>query len=117
MITPAQVLDELASACHRTARAKGFWDGTTPLERGPEAIALMHSELSEALEAMRAGYGSANWVWTVPSSGRQAVTEEFADVIIRVLDFCGAAALPIGEAVVEKMAKNAERPHMHGKAF
>src|SRR5579875_111735 len=39
---------------------------------------------------------------------------ELADVIVRVLHFCGKHGVPIGHAVREKMLYNASRPFKHG---
>lgn len=83
---------------HNTAVAKGWWNN--PRNQG-EAIALMHSELSEALEAMRAG-----------------VEAELADVVIRIMDFATGFGFDVTSAIVAKAAMNRTRPVMHGgKAF
>ena len=52
MKAAAHALMRIQEDIHNTARAKGWWD--EPREDGT-MIALMHSELSEALEALRAG--------------------------------------------------------------
>lgn len=73
----------------------------------PTDIALMHSELSEALEAMR------HERWT----GKDGVGEELADVVIRVLHFAGKHGINLGQELVRKMTLNLERPFKHGKEF
>ena len=39
-----------------------------------------------------------------------------ADVVIRVADICGAYGIDLDTAVRQKMAVNAGRPRLHGKA-
>jgi NTP pyrophosphatase (non-canonical NTP hydrolase) len=47
----------------------------------------------------------------------EGVPAELADVIIRVLDFCGAREIDIDRAIEAKIAFNKTRPPMHGKRF
>ena len=101
-------LDLLAQDCFEASKSKGFWDK----ERNfGEAIALMHSELSEALEGRRKDLSDDHLpqypMWQV----------ELADCIIRILDLCGGMQVPISQIVDEKLAYNASREYMHGKKF
>lgn len=69
----------------------------------PEQIALMHSELSEALEGIRKDKMDDH----LPH--RKSVEVELADCVIRIADLCGRLGLDLGGAVIEKMAYNATR--------
>jgi NTP pyrophosphatase (non-canonical NTP hydrolase) len=68
-----------------------------------EVIALMHSELSEALEAHRKGLMDDH----LP--GRLGVETELADLLIRVFDTVGRYGLDISGAFMDKCQYNAVR--------
>lgn len=103
------IFEAMANAAHANAVTKGFWIGG---RNDGEMIALMHSELSEALEYIRHGNPPSDHI--PEFSG---VAEEFADVIIRIMDMTQAYELRLAEAIVAKHAFNQGRPHKHGKAF
>jgi NTP pyrophosphatase (non-canonical NTP hydrolase) len=114
-------LNELRDEAHRIAREHGFKDATIG-----EDFMLMVSEIAEALEDHRAGYGPAE-VWYLedgpgrsryhqPTLGTKpcGIPSEMADVVIRVLHFCGKHGIDIEAAVLEKMTYNESRPMKHG---
>lgn len=82
-------------------------------------IALMHSELSEALEAVLIGDyeqtgGKEELPGIIVQTKPEGMVVELADAVIRILDFCGAKKLDFERALREKHAYNATRPHRHG---
>lgn len=67
----------------------------------PTDLLLIHSEVSEACEALRKG-------------DMEAVEEELADVIIRVLHVAEKNGFDMEKAVHDKHYKNIHRPYRHG---
>ena len=104
-------LDALAAMLHETAREKGFWDGEYSHDKVGNKLALVHSEVTEVLEAIRKSHGS------------EKVVEEMADVIIRLLDVYAAMRNEeqilhsLDEVLEAKINKNKERPRLHGNLF
>lgn len=106
-------LNDYAHLCHSIAAEKGFWtdqySSRTQTEmRTIRALALITSEVSEAIEALRkndAGLASTEF------------SEEIADILIRTFDLAGALCLDLNEIVNKKIQKNRLRPAKHGKRF
>ena len=75
-----------------------------PIERNfGEVVALMHSELSEALEADRKGLKDEKLPYR---DGREV---EFADCVIRIMDTCETMGFDLAGAIIEKSRFNANR--------
>lgn len=75
-----------------------------------EDIALLHSEVSEALEAYRDG----DWGSTREDGKPEGVDSELADVLIRLLDMTHRYSIDIEEVTLRKLEYNAGRGHRHG---
>lgn len=112
-------LIELVKQAHSMARTKGFWDGQMRMSGPPSAevlgakLALIHSEVSEALECVRDG-DMRGHLAADPEGKPEGLPYELADVVVRVADLCGALGIDLDEAVRTKMAFNATRQHRHG---
>ena len=101
-------MDELAFQIHSNAVDKGFWDANNGTIFYLKQIAMIHSECSEVLEAIR------------KEKGDDKVVEELADIIISTLDLWaglvrdGYTKESIKDVLVRKVAYNAERQRLHG---
>lgn len=97
-------LDRLAQTIHRLNSTWWQVDENGRYTRNKaEAIALMHSELSEMLEGVRKDKMDDH----LPHLLSEEV--EAADVLIRLLDYCAGFRLDIADAMVQKLHYNAKR--------
>jgi NTP pyrophosphatase (non-canonical NTP hydrolase) len=94
------MLNNLAKDITAHMTKQGFWEDTDVRVK----LLLVHSEVSEAAEALRT-----------------EVTHDFvnglADAIIRVLDICGRLGIDIDENVQIALKESEKRGWKHGKKF
>lgn len=99
---------EVAKLIDVTNVEKGFWKSPEMMDKYAAKLALVHSEVTEVLEALR------------KNQGAEKVTEEFADIFIRCIDLhrklsdVGLATDDLWERVQQKAEANAQRPPLHG---
>lgn len=93
---------------HANAVNKGFW--APHLQDFLSKTMLVVTELSEAVEAWRAGDPKSQKIPT-----HSHCEEKIADAIIRLLDMAEFFKLDIAGAIVRKVKHNESRPHLHGK--
>lgn len=130
----ADLFDQLSTAQNARMTERGFWEehneiqeilSNLPADEYPnhlelakyhhtemmgQKLALMHSELGEALEGVRDGDTPSK---KIPAFSQ--VEEELADIVIRIMDLSGRQGYRLGRAIIEKMAYNASRPYKHGR--
>lgn len=103
-------INEWVNEIHTLAKSKGWWDDEREL---PEILALIHSEISEALEE-----GRKDVYFSVDTSDKpEGVAVELVDAVIRIMDYFGKRGWDMEEILNLKHEYNKTREYRHGKRF
>lgn len=121
------MINELAKQVHQNAKDKGFFEKEKNIG---EMLCLIHSEVSEALEADRKNnYCPVNilgvYGWTDDESfvthfketTKNTFEDELADIVIRVMDLAAFKGIDLEAHIKAKMRYNSMREKYHGKKY
>lgn len=126
------MINELAQEIHKVNVKNGFYEDEKNIG---EMIALIHSELSEMLEADRKGreFEFPRFGYTIKhlmeindndkfkhyfeSQTKDTFEDELADSIIRLLDLAAFRGIDIEGHIKAKLRYNSLRPYKHGKRY
>lgn len=121
------MINQLAQQVHENAKSKGFYDSEKNIG---EMLCLIHSEVSEALEADRKERYSTGDTETINSHNdddifnayfkaniKDTFEDELADIMIRVMDLAAYKGINLEQHIKAKMRYNSLREHKHGKKY
>ncbi len=126
-------INDTAQKVHLNAKAHGFFD--EPKNLG-EMLCLIHSEVSEALEADRKDHYATHMVniddsfiehmntadilfyrQEFETCVKHTFEDELADIVIRVMDLAAFKGVDLEYHIKMKMLYNESNPHKHGKKY
>lgn len=126
------MINNLSEEIHNNAVKKGFY---TDEKNIGEMLCLIHSEVSEALEADRKDHHAKperlEFVLSPTSEltyeqhfkakfemhVKNSFEDELADIMIRVMDLAGYKGIDLEKHIQLKMKYNSLREHKHGKSY
>lgn len=102
-------INGLVGIFHELSKSKGWYDkGEVNI---PEKLALIHSEISEALDEYR---HDRMKTWFTENGKPEGFMIEIADAVIRIFDLVGFLKEDLTEALHVKHKYNLNRPYRHG---
>ena len=125
------MINRLAREAHENSVSKGFYEKEKNIG---EMLCLIHSEVSEALEADRKDLythldddlredlnldgSSPNYdTNSFESFVKDTFEDELADIVIRVMDLASFKNIDLEWHIKQKMNYNSKRDYKHGKKY
>ena len=122
------MINELSKQIHENNKRKGFYEDEKNIG---EMLALIHSEVSEALEADRKDKWCADlslsWAESTNDDPhfkdhyeetiKGTFQDELADIMIRVMDLAQFKGIDLEAHIQVKMKYNSMRKYKHGKKY
>ena len=131
------MINKLAQEIHANNKSKGFYEDKKNIG---EMLALIHSEVSEALEADRNDKychldnknhsiegitlrqdiedpKNLGFRFVFETSVKNTFEDELADIMIRVMDLAALKGIDLEAHIKAKMRYNALRPYKHNKKY
>lgn len=112
-------LNEWRDAIHAYALAKGWWSTSRENDKAildrnfGEMLMLIVTEAAEAMEEWRAGE-LVTATHYAEDGKPEGIPSELIDIMIRVLDICGAYSIDVGGEMADKHTYNLQRSFRHG---